>query len=125
MSFKTILTLTDAALVNAGAAVADGAVIDIGQLRDIIFELRGVKGSGTALDISLQDTFDDGATWNIIPIVANMTDTSIAAAFGQLTGNGAELGIPARPLGGKIRTLRTSTGNGWSYTVRVACNAIR
>jgi len=123
MSFKKILTLTDSGLVNAGTGVADGAEIDIGQLKDFVFELIGVKGSGTNLTVWLQDSFDDGLTWNDVALGVDPTITP-GSTFTLISANGTEVLMPLRPMGGLIRTARTSTGNGWSYVVKVACNPI-
>jgi len=123
MSFKKILTLTDAALVNAGTGVADGDETDIGQLGDFVFELIGVKGSGTNLTVWIQDSFDDGVTWNDVALGVDPTITP-GSTFTLISANGTEVLMPLRPMGGLIRTARTSTGNGWSYIVKAACNPI-
>jgi len=121
MSFKKILTLAEGSLITAGASVADGVPHDIGQLTDFVFELRGTIGLSTSLDMKIQDTFDDGATWHDVALGIDFLD-SLGGDFGQMTGDDAEVLVPLRPMGGKIRGLRTSVDNGFSYTLRAACN---
>jgi len=121
MSFKKILTLADGVLVTAGSGVADGVPEDIGQLQDFVFELRGTIGLSTSLDVKVQDTFDDGVTWHDVALGIDSLD-SLGGDFSQMTGDDAEVLVPLRPMGGKIRALRTSVDNGFSYTLRAACN---
>jgi hypothetical protein len=121
MSFKKILTLAKGTLITAGADVADGSEQDIGQLHDFVFELRGTIGLSTSLNVKVQDSFDDGDTWHDVALGIDPLD-SLGGDFGQMTGDDAEVLVPLRPMGGKIRALRTSVDDGFSYTLRAACN---
>jgi hypothetical protein len=121
MPYKYTLAIASAVLVDAGDPVIDGGEHETGQLDGFVFALIATKGSATALDMKIQDSFDGGTTWFDVPLAAN-PQLSTGGDFTQLTANGNEVLCPIRPLGHLVRASRTSTGNGWSYTLTACCN---
>ena len=121
MPYKLTLHIASAAAVASGTDQADGEEHETGQLYDFVFALRATKGSGTALNVKIQDSFDGGTTWFDVPLAANpQLDTG--GAFAELTADGSQVLCPIRPMGHLMRALRTSTGNGWTYTLMACCN---
>jgi hypothetical protein len=124
MAFKFVLHLAEETAVGNGSAVADGDEHPNGQLVDWVFALDATKNAGTQLDVKIQDSFDGGTVWFDVPLAAN-PQLDAGGDFTPLTGDGQEVLCPIRPMGPLIRALRTSTGDGWDYTLKGSCDQTR
>lgn len=106
--------LYNASAVAAGTDVIDRASYSLrGFDVDVAFHLVGTKGSGTSLDVVIQDSFD-GETWFDL------------LAFTQLTADGDQrlLAVGSNRAMRFIRVKRTNVGTWGAYTVFFAGNPI-
>lgn len=92
------------------AVTTAGQTQDAGYLEDFVAELSATEdANGATLDVVIEDSFDDGVTWQ--PWIT----------FAQLAANGSEVVVPTRPPAGPIRANCTVTGVGtWTPRVRLS-----
>ena len=110
---KPILTLANVLGATASGNVAE--THSMAGLEDLAAELRATEDvAGTSLDVVIQDSFDEGVTWQDW------------VTFTQLTTDGNEVkdaqAPTTRPPGGRVRVSYTIVGGTWSFTVKLAVN---
>ena len=99
--------------ITAAAVIGDPKV-EAALLSDFVAEIRATEDVSGALDVTIEDSFDDGVTWNAW------------IAFTQLTATGSEVKAAPRPHGGDIRARATAVTGTWSaINVTVAADQLR
>ncbi len=92
---------TGPSTVNGAAHV----VHDSRESAELLVHLNATRnGVAGTLDVTIQDSFDDGATWQTV-------DT-----FTQLTATGQATRKPTRSLGPLVRAVAVIAGAGTTYT---------
>ncbi len=90
-------------------ATTNGAAISPSPLLDEVFELDATESvAGTSLVVKIQDSFDNGLTWNDL------------VSFTSLATTGREVKVGGRPHGGTLRAVATIVGGTWIVRVKGA-----
>jgi len=85
------------------------SALELGRLTDFAAELQILAGSGGNCTVTLQDSFDDGLTWNSW------------VAFSVATGAAQQVVAPTRNPGAMVRTqiVVGAGGSGFSVQTRL------
>lgn len=95
-------------------ATANGTTLEVGDVVNVLrVQLAVTARSGTSptLDVTIQDTVDDGTNWNTI------------GTFAQKTNTGTEVINITAPFTNKIRARSVIAGTNPSFTYSVVAYA--